>query len=300
MKMGVLDIGLTLKGNSDDVNELISSASLLENLGYSRFWLAEHFSPTSYLLNNEITLSLLCRQTKKIRIGTAGVLLLLNNPYRVALNYKLLESLYPGRIDLGIARGITSPTYSRILLGHEPNSESYSVNQYEKKITELLNYLKRSTKREVPIDEIIIPPFETASPPLWLLGTTATSSELAIKYKTNYSLSLFHNHSSPMVSLNKFKDDFYKVHHYYPEVSIAIAGTCSNDEKKVVEALNKKTYFQVYSLVAGSPDQCKEQILKLKASFEADEIIFLDVAANFEDKVISYGLLSDAFDLSKN
>lgn len=297
VKIGILDIGLTSNGYKEDIEELISIVSAVERLGFSRYWLGEHFSPTSFLLNNEILLSLLCERTKKIKIGVAGVLLLLNSPYRVALNYKLLEALYPGRIDLGIARGITHPMYSKALLGHEPDKEAFSLPKYNEKLTELMNYLPYATKRAEPIQEMVIPPFETYPPVVWLLGQSQVSAELAIKYKTKFCLSLFHSPTITVSSLNSFKESFFKANQFYPEISIAIAGTCSKNPATLLEAAHHQRNFILYPTVLGSPQQCQEQLLKFQEHYGVDEIIFLDIAKNNKDKLQSYKLLSKVFNL---
>ncbi len=292
MKIGILDIGITLNGSKKDISDLISIIKTAEDLGFSRYWLGEHFSSVSHLKNNEILISILCQHTRKIKIGPAGILLLLNSPYRVSLNYLLLESLFPNRIDLGLARGICTPAYFKALKGYEPCPEDLSINKYDETINELVSYLRYSNK------EIIVSPAKISHPPIWLLGQTQVSLDLAIKYRTNYCLSLFHAPTATINSLDGFKEDYYKIHKSYPKISLAVAGVCSGNPKIIEKAINNKGRFIVHPTVVGCPDECKEKIIKLKKQYKFDELIFLDITLNKKDQLQSYLLLSNAFNLT--
>lgn len=83
----------------------ITLAKELEKLGYHRFWVSEHHDTKSLAGSSpEILISSIAAQTQKIRVGSGGVMLPHYSPYKVAENFKLLEALYPNRIDLGLGR----------------------------------------------------------------------------------------------------------------------------------------------------------------------------------------------------
>ena len=124
-KLGILDIGVVSSelNSYSTLERTISDVQLADELGFSRYWLGEHNEYPFAWRNPDILIGILASITEKIRIGSAGVLLPLHPVLRVAENYRLLASLFPNRIDLGIASGTTAPEMILELL-HE---EDYSI-----------------------------------------------------------------------------------------------------------------------------------------------------------------------------
>ena len=116
MQIGFLDFGSVLHSHVATIENTIEFAKLIDELGFSRYWLAEHHENGIAWRSPEVLISVLAGFTDNIRIGTAGILLPLNSSLRVAHQFKMLSTLYPGRIDLGIAKGISSPDISNELL----------------------------------------------------------------------------------------------------------------------------------------------------------------------------------------
>ena len=86
------------------IRDTIELAKFCDSIGMHRFWVAEHHGSDSFAgCSPEIFISSLANETSSIRIGSGGVMLMHYSPYKVAENFRLLESLYPGRIDLGLS-----------------------------------------------------------------------------------------------------------------------------------------------------------------------------------------------------
>jgi len=107
MKISVVDQSpIFSNSNADEaIKETRDLAKYCDSLGLNRFWLAEHHGSTSFAgCSPEILIPSLAAQTESIRVGSGGVMLMHYSPYKVAENFRLLESLFPNRIDLGLGR----------------------------------------------------------------------------------------------------------------------------------------------------------------------------------------------------
>ncbi len=107
VKLSVLDQSPIRSGGTaaDALRETIELAQITERLGYHRYWVAEHHGSASFAGSSpEVLISTIAAHTSRIRVGSGGVMLMHYSPLKVAENFRLLETLYPGRIDLGIGR----------------------------------------------------------------------------------------------------------------------------------------------------------------------------------------------------
>src|SRR5262245_18461726 len=107
MKLSVLDQTPIRKGSNanDALQESIELARLTDKLGYTRYWISEHHNTIMPAgAAPEVFLSRLGAETTQIRLGSGGIMLPNHSALKVAENFRLLEALYPGRIDLGLGR----------------------------------------------------------------------------------------------------------------------------------------------------------------------------------------------------
>ena len=107
LELSVVDQAPVRKGDSggEALREAIELAVAVERLGYARYWVAEHHNlPSLAATSPEILIGQIAAATQRIRVGSGGVMLLHYSALKVAENFHMLESLYPGRIDLGLGR----------------------------------------------------------------------------------------------------------------------------------------------------------------------------------------------------
>src|ERR687890_1454647 len=105
LRLSVLDQSVSLAGSSEDaaIRDTLDLAQHCERLGYARFWLSEHHGlPTIIGSAPEILMAAIAARTERIRIGSAGVMLPHYSAFKVAEQFRVLEALAPGRIDLGV------------------------------------------------------------------------------------------------------------------------------------------------------------------------------------------------------
>ena len=117
--LSVLDQSPIRNGGSpaDAINETLMLAQRCEQWGYHRYWLAEHHASAGLAgCSPEVLLARLGAETKSIRIGSGGIMLPHYSPYKVAENFKLLSTMYPERIDLGVGRAPGSSPYINSVL----------------------------------------------------------------------------------------------------------------------------------------------------------------------------------------
>lgn len=117
MKLSVLDQSVISKNGNASMTlaNTIKLAKRTEELGYTRFWVAEHHNSNGIAgTSPEILISSIAAQTNRIRVGSGGVLLPQYSPFKIAEDFKVLEALYPNRMDLGVGRspgGLPQPAW---------------------------------------------------------------------------------------------------------------------------------------------------------------------------------------------
>ena len=143
-----------------------------ERWGYHRFWMAEHHSmPGVASAATSVALGYVADGTKSIRIGAGGIMLPNHAPLVIAEQFGTLESLFPGRIDLGLGRAPGTDQAAAYALRRSLNSD---VNQFPRDVVELMNYFKGT-----PGERVRAIPGEGLDIPIWILGSSLFGAQLA-------------------------------------------------------------------------------------------------------------------------
>src|SRR5688572_20517660 len=146
LKLSVLDQSIVRQGSTarDAVEETIATAKLAEQLGYTRFWISEHHNAASIAGSTpEVLLVKLGDETNHIRIGSGGIMLPNHSALKVAENFRMLETLFPGRIDLGMGRAPGSDQITASLLNP---SNTFSEESYLLQLSHLQHYFNDSAE----------------------------------------------------------------------------------------------------------------------------------------------------------
>jgi luciferase family oxidoreductase group 1 len=198
MKLSVLELAPVGTGYTAQqaLANALELAKLAERLGYVRYWFAEHHGMPSIASSApEILIAHVSAHTQTIRVGSGGIMMQNHVPLKLAEAFHTLEALHPGRIDLGIGRAPgTDPATSRALRPFSPNE---FVNQ--------LNELFALSRGELPIRVV---PGEVTLPPIWLLGSSGASAQLAGSMGLGYA---FASHFSPAPAapaIRAYRDSF--------------------------------------------------------------------------------------------
>jgi luciferase family oxidoreductase group 1 len=295
MSLGVLDFcSVPPKRNSKyALHKTIELACQVEALGYSRYWLAEHHGSAAHA-SPEILIPLIAALTKRIRIGAAGILLYFYSSLKVAENFKLLETLFSGRIDLGVCGGYADPLTAQALL--DGRTKEPDLDLYKEKVEHLINYLCGSS-------EIPVTPVGSVSPEVWILGSGTNSLPLAAQNGVAYSHSLLHIgfQDNPSI-LQEYRELFQSKAGKISttQCNIAVAGICADTEAQARQLLKQHNNKFIVPSIVGNPSQCKKKLLALQKRYGVDEIIFLDLCQKFEDRLRSYELLAAELQLTNS
>jgi len=161
-------------------------AQLADGMGYRRYWVAEHHSlPSVASSAPEILIGQIAAVTRDIRVGAGGVMLTNHAPLMVAERFKMLEALFPGRIDLGLGRAPGTDQVTAHALRRR--METRQGDDFLERLQELVTWESRDFPEGHPYNNVIAMPSDALLPPIWLLGSSNYSSELAAMVGAGYA-----------------------------------------------------------------------------------------------------------------
>lgn len=322
--LSVLDLAPVNAGSdaSQSFKNSVELAQQVEDLGFNRLWLAEHHnmpgigsSATSVLIGH------IAGNTKRIRVGSGGVMLPNHAPLVIAEQFGTLESLFPGRIDLGLGRAPGSDQATAYALRRTLHS---SGDEFPQQVEELQNYFSEKPKGNVQAF-----PGTGLNVPLWLLGSSGFSAQLAaIKglpfsfashFAPDYTMQamqLYHQHFKPsaaleapyaMVGVNVIAADTQERAEWLATSSqqqmfALMRGMPTHfqppiDQLEEVWTPREITIFKEKlaseSTIVGTPDVVREKLRNFIAKTRANEVIVNSQIFHHEDRLHSYRLLGD-------
>lgn len=186
IRLSVLDQSVSLAGSTEDaaIRDTLDLAVHCEALGYDRFWLSEHHGmPTIVGSAPEILMAAVAARTRRIRIGSAGVMLPHYSALKVAEQFRVLEALAPGRIDLGVGRAPGSDMRTARALNPEAQS---AADRFPEQVRDLQAWTS------APIHQgIVAHPLGPHAPHLWVLGSSDYGAQLAAHFGLPYAFAYF-------------------------------------------------------------------------------------------------------------
>ncbi|WP_079911189.1 LLM class flavin-dependent oxidoreductase [Paenibacillus sp. 32352] len=333
VRLSVLDQSPIAEGSS--ASEALALTARLaqetEQLGYSRFWVAEHHFTMSLAGSSpEVLISHLAARTSSIRIGSGGVMLPHYSAFKVAENFRLLEALYPGRIDLGIGRAPGGmPLSTRAL----QEGKTSALDLYPKQIEDLIDYLHDSLPDDHAYAGLRATPIVDTAPELWLLGSSGESARLAAQFGAGFAFAQFINGFGGDDEMRGYQRRFQpSVLGDKPKSLLAVFVICAETEEAANEIASsldlrlllfekgrssvtgtpsiekaKRYPYTPYDrnwiednrkrMIVGTPEQVKARLLRLAEQYRTEELMLVTITYDFEAKLRSYRLLADAFDL---
>jgi len=190
-------------------------ARLAGRLGYKRYWVAEHHNLANIASTSpEIMIGQIAAVTPRIRVGSGGVMLPNHAPLMVAERFKVLEALFPGRIDLGLGRAPgTDPVTSYAL---RVRQDSQGGDEFLERFQELLLLAENGFPEGHPFRSVRAMPADVALPPIWLLGSSRYGEALAAACGTGFAFAHhFADYDAASVMLS-YRENF--------KPSVALAG----------------------------------------------------------------------------
>ncbi len=192
LSLSVLDQSVAVSGRSEDasIRETLALARHCEALGYRRFWVSEHHSHPSIVGSApEVLMAAIAATTRRIRVGSAGVMLPHYSALKVAEQFRVLEALAPGRIGLGVGRAPGSDMRTARLLSAAPRQ---SADNFPVQVRELQAWVSGVDLPEGhPGHGITANPMGPTTPELWMLGSSDYGAQLAAHYGLPYAFAYF-------------------------------------------------------------------------------------------------------------
>lgn len=299
LAIGLLDFGVRrLSMNSLlRVTDLLDYAARADQLGFSRLWLSEHHigSARQAWGSPTVLLPLLAGMTSRIRVGVAGVLLGIHQPYHVAGDYKMLHNLFPGRIDLGLANGGVMPSVAELATGVAGMNMPQAFADNLEKLFFCLHQEDEMAKLGT-----VLPPFRGSVPDTWALTTNMGKAlPRALEHGMNLSRSIFHKGADReyhKAAMQEFREEFRERHGKYPHTNLVVAGAVHHTTAKAKAAAAPVESGYDYNVV-GTPAQFHETLLQFQEDYGYDEIIIQNVALRPKDRALALELWSELFDL---
>lgn len=294
MKLSVLDLSPIDKGKTayNALQETLQLAEEAEKLGYFRYWVSEHHNMNHLAGSSpEVLISSIAARTSRIRVGSGGVMLPHYSSYKVAENFRVLESLYPGRVDLGIGRAPGgTPNVTRAL----QDIELRSINEYPRQVKELVAYLHGEDPRELGV---YATPLGSTAPDVWMLGSSGGSASVAASLGMPFMFAHFINGYGGADVTRAYQHQFMpSAYHEEPKASVAIFVVCA-ETKEQAEKL-APPHIGRERMILGNPSQVKEQLTQLAQDYQVDEIMVNTMTGDFEARIESYRIIAELFELS--
>lgn len=284
-RLGILDFGdrRNWRPAWTALDETVRATTLAESLGYHRYWLAEHQAPGDPWGAAAIMIGHLAARTRRIRVGSAGVLWALHDPFDVAAEYRLLSALHPDRIDLGIAGGGASVAAL---------NDRHDDRHYPTAVAELVDFLRRDLD-DVRAGRLVPCPADVTVAMPWLLGGGNRSKDTALTHRTAFCYSLFH---APRVDPAVMADYLDRFAGPRPQAAICAAVICAETEREAHELRERQREILVARgaqlNACGSPAQCAEQLDALARTYGVEEVVIHDVSRTVPERRRCYELLA--------
>jgi luciferase family oxidoreductase group 1 len=311
------------------VRETLRLAKAVEALGYHRYWLAEHHSIAALADPcPEILLTRLAAETTRMRVGTGGILLPYYSPFKVAEQFRMLEALYPGRMDLGIGRAPGGDRMTTLAMGggHYADAENFP-----EQVQYLVAFLDGALPAGHPFSTVKVMPEGPTAPEVWLLGSSDYSGALASQLGLRFAFAHFISADGGDAVMRDYRRR-YQPSQREPEAHTlvcvsAICGETGDEAERLAAAIDLRrlnmdhgvnapvpSYEEARAypyteadrrriahnrrrLVLGDPATVRDRLLELQREFEADELMVITITGDYDARLRSYELLAEAFDL---
>ncbi|HLS07700.1 LLM class flavin-dependent oxidoreductase [Lentibacillus sp.] len=327
MKLSILDQSPISTGQTpqEALDASVDLARLGDELGYTRYWIAEHHDFSGLACPNpDVMLGIIGSHTERIRVGAGAVLLPHYKPFRVAETYNLLATLYPGRIDLGIGRAPGGSAEASMALS---GNFLENVRQMPDKLDELLRFFRHDFAADDMYAKIRPTPVPEMPPQPWMLGTSEKSALAAAEKGLPYTFGKFMSDQDGPSIIKSYSEKFAEQHpDKTPEKIVTVSVICAETSEeardlalspllwsiqrdkgegdgKVPTVSEAKSYDysdeekeklqnMKRNLIVGNPREVKQQLDQLQSEYQADEWMIVTITHSYEARKKSYELLA--------
>lgn len=334
MRLSILDQSPIAEGGSgrQALANTIDLARLADELGYHRYWVAEHHGgPMLAGASPEALIGPIAAATRHIRVGSGGVMLPHHSPLKIAESYSILAGLFPERIDLGIGRAAGTDPLTTFAL--QRDRRTASPDDFPQQLAELLGYLDDTLPAEHPFARLARTlPGRPQRPVPWLLGSSPQSAIWAGELGLPYAFADFINDAGAEIAA------LYRERHAaaghgdeQPRLAVATWAICAETEQEAQRlASSSRMAFTMLRrgelipipppekalafldaeraagrggarrrLTLGPPELVRARLQELAEQYGAEELIVVNITHSHQARRRSYELLAEAFGLER-
>jgi luciferase family oxidoreductase group 1 len=331
--LSVLDQSPIRRGGTarQAVMETLELARAADRLGYHRYWIAEHHNSSGLAsASPEILIAEVASRTERIRVGSGGVMLTHYSALKVAEQFRMLETLHPGRIDLGVGRAPGSDTQTMRALEHGPGK--LPIDAYPEQLMDLYGWVAKDMPPEHQFGKVRAMPEGETVPELWVLGSSTTSATYAAELGWSFCFAHFIQQERGELAMRYYREQFEPSPVFEaPRASIAVSATVAETDEEAeylswsrwgwrlmnqrgagLAGIPSPEEAMAYSYTAperdylefaksrsiyGSPARVADRLAQLGEAYGVDEFVVVTVVHDFAKRVRSYELLAGAFGL---
>jgi luciferase family oxidoreductase group 1 len=329
LRLSILDQTPVISGQrvADAVAATVDFAQAADDLGFYRYWCAEHHGARS-VANPcpEVMIARLASTTKRMRIGSGGIMLPYYSSWKVAEQFLMLEALFPGRIDLGVGRA--PGTDQRTARAVSPSGLRSDL--FPQQVQELIWLFTDSVPEGHPYHGLVLQPQIDTRPELWMLGSSDFGGALAAHLGIPFCFAQFINAQHGDAVMQMYRDNFRPGYEPSPRQAVAIFVIVTDttaEAEDITAAVDLRRLFMAYGQnlpvptieeaqsleyserdrqvmlnerprsIIGTPDQVAERMLTLQEKFDTDELIILTVTPSLKARFRTAELLAETFSL---
>ncbi|MCW4148769.1 MULTISPECIES: LLM class flavin-dependent oxidoreductase [Halomonadaceae] len=320
--LSVLDLAPIRQGGSaaETFQDSVSLAQRTEQLGYQRYWLAEHHNIDGIAsAATAVLIGHIAGQTSRIRVGSGGIMLPNHPPLVVAEQFGTLETLYPGRIDLGLGRAPGSDGATMQAMRRHPHA---GVDDFPAQLNELRGYLGDPA----PHQRVKAVPGQGTHVPIWLLGSSGFSAQLAAKLGLPFAFAAQFAPGYLFEALRLYRENFQPSEHLdapYATVGLPVIAAESDAMAEYLATTAQQKFLNLIrgkptvslppveqldwspmeraqveqflgAAIIGGPDTVKTQLADFQERTGANELMINSDFYDHQDRLRSYQIVAEA------
>ena len=336
--LSILDQSTIASGRGADaaIRETLDMARLADQWGFARYWLAEHHNSESHAgAAPEMLVAAIAATTRRIRVGTAGVMLPHYSALKVAEQFRVAEVIAPGRIDLGLGRAPGSD--GRTAFALNPNARE-AADRFPAQVMEVLGWLGDGLPQNHPFRNVRAQPAVPTRPQVWILGSSDYGAQVAAHFGLPYCFAHFITDGQGAAeALSVYRETFQPKPDLpgrlaAPHAALGVFALTAETEAEAWRLYRSRELWRLYRdtgrfpplpsvaeaeaypyseaerahldrlrarAIVGAPEQVRDRLAALAAEFDAAELAVLTPCHDAAARQRSYRLLAEAFGLTR-
>jgi luciferase family oxidoreductase group 1 len=322
ISFSILDLAPIVVGGTagESLRHTLDLAQHAETWGYHRFWLAEHHNmPGIASSATSVVIGYVAAGTSKIRVGSGGIMLPNHAPLVIAEQFGTLESLFPGRIDLGLGRAPGTDQLTAYALRRERRSDGQDFPEQLAELRDFFNPVETKPVRAIPGEGIQVP--------IWLLGSSGFSAQLAGSLGLPFAFASHFSPENTLAALDLYRRSFKPsevLEKPYAMVGVNVIAADTNERAKFLATSMQQQFLnlvrnkpsqlqppvedmnslwsvyekamlekQLGSSIIGGPGLVKEKLQKFLDETQADEMIVNAMIYDHKERLRSYEIVAE-------